>query len=167
MLLVTNNGFSSYDSFQVQFTSRLTHGFQSYASYTYSHSIDNASTDSATVIPAHFVNTYSDKGSSTFDVRHTVNGAFAYQVPTPKMNKAANTFLDNWSIRGIFTARTALPFDVLEKSCSFITDPRFPATPRANVVPGQPLFLYGSSFPGGKEANPDAFARFGDRPTTR
>jgi hypothetical protein len=158
VLLVTNNGFSSYNSLQVQFTSRLTHGFQSYASYTYSHSIDNASTDSATVIPAQFVNTYNDKGNSTFDARHTFNGAVVYTVPTPKMDKVPIAFLDNWSIQGIFTARTSLPFDVLVQDPQFITDPRFPATPRANVVPGQPLFLYGSSFPGGKEANPDAFA---------
>jgi hypothetical protein len=155
--LVTNNGFSSYDSLQIQFTSRLKHGFQSYASYTYSHSIDNASTDSATVIPAHFVNTYVDKGNSTFDVRHTFNGALVYMVPTPKIGKVANAFLDNWSIQGIFTARTALPFDVLVVDPQFITDPRYRATPRANVVPGQPLFLYGASFPGGKEANPNAF----------
>ena len=155
--LVTNNGFSSYDSLQVQFTRRPTHGFQSYASYTYSHSIDNASTDSATVIPAHFVNTYIDKGNSTFDVRHTLNGALVYMVPNSKMGNVANAFLENWSIQGIFTARTALPFDVLVVDPQLISDTRFRATPRANVVPGQPLFLYGAGFPGGKEANPAAF----------
>jgi hypothetical protein len=155
--LVTNNGFSSYDSLQIQFTRPLSHGFQSYASYTYAHSIDNASSDSTRVIPAQFVATYVDKGNSTFDVRHTLNGALVYMVPSPNMGTAANAFLHNWSIQGIFTARTALPFDVLVADPQFITDPRFPATARANVLPGQPLFLYGSSFPGGKEANAAAF----------
>lgn len=155
--LVSNNGFSSYDSLQVQFTSRLTHGFQSYASYTYSHSIDNASSDSANVIPAQFVKTFTDKGNSNFDVRHTINGALVYKIPTPRMGMTAHAFLGNWSIQGIFGARTALPFDVLATDPQFITDPRFIATARANLVPGVPLFLYGSSFPGGKEANAAAF----------
>ncbi len=79
--VTTNNGFSSYDSLQVQFTSRLTHSFQSYASYTYSHSIDNASSDQGAVIPAQFVKTSFDKGNSDFDVRHTLNGAFVYTAP--------------------------------------------------------------------------------------
>src|SRR5262249_18452881 len=52
--------------------------------------------------------------------------------------------------------RTALPFDVL--AAPFSMDPRFIAQARAAIVPGQPFFLYSSSFPGGKEANPAAFA---------
>ncbi len=153
--LVTNKGFSSYDSLQVQFTRRLSRGFESYASYTFSHSIDNASSDSAYVIPAQFVKTSIDKGNSTFDVRHTFNGALVYMVPAPKMNKLANALLHNWSIQGIFTARSALPFDILESGYGL--DPRFQAIARADVVPGEPLFLYSSAFPGGKAANPAAF----------
>jgi carboxypeptidase family protein/TonB-dependent receptor-like protein len=153
--LVTNNGFSTYDSLQVQFTRRLARGFESYASYTYSHSIDNASSDSGVVIPAQFAKTSIDKGNSTFDVRHTFNGALVYVVPAPNMNKLANAFLHNWSIQGIFTARSALPFDVLEGA--FGIDPRYQAIARADIVPGQPLFLYSSTYPGGKAANPAAF----------
>jgi len=153
--LVTNNGFSSYDSLQVQFTRRLSRGFESYASYTFSHSIDNASSDSAYVIPAQFAKTSIDKGNSTFDVRHTFNGALVYMVPSPNMNKLANALLHNWAIQGIFTARSALPFDILESGYGL--DPRYYAIARADVVPGQPLFLYSSAFPGGKAANPAAF----------
>lgn len=156
--LVTNNGFSSYDSLQVAFTRRLAHGFQAYASYTYAHSIDNASSDQVGVIPAQFVKTYMDKGSSDFDVRHTFNGAFVYLVPVPNMGKLANTFLHHWSIQGIFRAQSALPFDVLSANPQEVTDPRFFSTARANIVPGQTFFLYSSSFPGGKEANPEAFS---------
>jgi hypothetical protein len=155
--LVANSGFSRYDSLQLEFTSTLAQGFQANASYTYSHSIDNASSDSAKVIPARFVKTFIDKGNSDLDVRHTLNGAFVYLVPVPKLGKAAKAFLHGWSIQGIFTARTALPFDILVANPQFITDPRFNAAPRANLVPGQPLFLHSSAFPGGKAANPAAF----------
>jgi hypothetical protein len=155
--LVTNNGFSSYDSLQVAFTRRLAHGFQAYTSYTYGHSIDNASSDQSNVIPAQFVKTYIDKGSSDFDVRHTFNAAFVYAVPMPDMGNAANAILHDWSVQGIFRAQSALPFDVLSANPQEVTDPRFFSTARANIVSGQAFFLYSSSFPGGKEANPEAF----------
>jgi len=156
--LVTNNGLSSYDSLQVAFTRKLAHGLQAYASYTYSHSIDNASSDAIAVIPAQFVKTYIDKGSSDFDVRHTFNGEFLYAVPAPKMSKVADAFLHHWSIQGIFRAQSALPFNILAANPQNVSNPSFfGSTPRANLVPGQPLFLYSSSFPGGKEANPAAF----------
>jgi hypothetical protein len=155
--VITNNGFASYDSLQVQFTRRLTNGFQVGAAYTYSHSIDNASTDSAFAIPAQYVKTYFDKGNSSFDVRHKFSASFVYLVPTPKMVKTAEIVLHNWSIQGIFEARSALPFDVFASVPLFNSDPRFDGTPRANIVPGQPFFLYSSSFPGGKAANPAAF----------
>lgn len=155
--LVKNNGFSSYDSLQAKFTSRLAHGFQAYASYTYSHSIDNASSDAAAVIPAQFVKTHIDKGNSDFDVRHTLNGAFTYLVPILKAGKVATSFLRNWSLQGIFRAQSAFPFNVLAADPQMGTDPRFFGTARTNLVPGQPLFLYSSIFPGGKAANPAAF----------
>lgn len=153
--LVTNAGFSDYDSLQVQFTRRLSHGLQALASYTYGHSLDNASSDSAYVIPTQFQASSIDKGNSTFDVRHSVQGAFTYALPNPDEGKAGNVLLHNWSMQGIFTARTALPFDVLASGYSI--NPLFYAIPRADVVPGQPLFLYSSAYPGGKEANPAAF----------
>ena len=83
------------------------------------------------MIPAQFVKTSIDKGNSTFDVRHTFNGALVYMVPAPKMNKLANALLHNWSIQGIFTARSALPFDILESGYGL--DPRFQAIARADV----------------------------------
>jgi hypothetical protein len=156
--LVTNNGFSSYDSLQAQFTRKLAHGLQAYASYTYSHSIDNASSDQVDAIPAQFVKTYFDKGNSDFDVRHTFNAAFVYSMPVPKMGKVANAVLHKWSLQGIFRAQSALPFNILAANPQDVSNPSFfGSTPRADLVLGQPLFLYSSSFPGGKEANPAAF----------
>ena len=153
--VVSNNGFSSYNALQVQFTRRLSHGLQSLVSYTYAHSIDNASSDSSVVIPAQFAKSSIDKGDSNFDVRHNLGAAFTYSIPNAKMDALADALLHNWSLQGIFSARSALPFDILESG--FGLDPRFQAIARADLVPGQPLFLYNSNFPGGKEANPAAF----------
>ena len=155
--LVTNNGFSSYDSLQCAFTRKLAHGFQAYASYTFAHSIDNASSDLTSVIPAQFVKTYLDKGSSDFDVRHTFNGAFVYSVPVPNVERVVSAILHNWTVQGIFRAQSALPFDVLAANPQVPSDPRFYSTARANIVPGQAFYLYSSNFPGGMAANPAAF----------
>jgi hypothetical protein len=154
--LVTNTGFSNYDSMQVQFNRRLSHGLQALVSYTYSHSIDNASSDSNPVVPLMFTNTSVDKGDSTFDVRHSLQGAFVYALPNPQMGKVANALFHHWSSQGILLARTATPFDILASGYSI--NPLFEAIPRANVVPGQPFWIYTSSVPGGKYVNPNAFS---------
>jgi hypothetical protein len=155
--VVTNNGFSTYDSLQVQFSANVAQRLQAVASYTYAHSIDNASSDSSNAIPAQFVKTFFDKGNSDFDVRHKFNAAFVYRLPAPQANKILNAILRNWSAQGIFAARTALPFDVVVADPQFVFDPRFTGTIRANLVPNQPLFLRGPDFPGGRSANPAAF----------
>ena len=155
--LVNNNGFSYYDSLQIVFNRRFSHGLEAYSSYTYSHSIDNASSDAVSVIPEQFVKTHIDKGNSDFDVRHTFNAALVYPLPVRKLETVANALLDHWSIQGIFRAQSALPFDVLAADPQVGSDPRFFGTARANRVPDQRLFVYGSEFPGGKEANPAAF----------
>lgn len=153
--IITNNGFSSYNGLQLQYTRRLTHGLQALVSYTYAHSLDNASSDSSAVIPAAFAPASIDKGNSNFDVRHNIGAAFTYSIPNPQMGVVGNALLHNWSLQGILSARSALPFDVLESG--FGTNPLFQAIPRADVVSGMPLYLYGSVYPGGKAANPAAF----------
>ena len=163
LTVITNNGFSSYNGLQLQFTRRLSHGFQTLVSYTYAHSLDNASSDSSVVIPVQFAKTSIDKGNSNFDVRNNLGAAFTYAVPNPVMGAVANAILHNWSLQGIFSAHSALPFDILESG--FGTNPLFQAIPRADVVPDEPLFLYSSMYPGGKAANPAAFTTLGPTET--
>ena len=68
-------------------------------------------------------------------------------LPSPRSGVAAR-LLRNWTANGIFFARTAVPTDVL------IGGPNY----RPDLVPGQPLYLYGPDYPGGKAINRDAFA---------
>jgi hypothetical protein len=76
-----------------------------------------------------------------------LNGAIIAELPAPHTRIAA-IFLRNWTANGIFFARSALPSD--------IADP-FNLTLRPDLVPGQPLYLYGSQYPGGKSYNYEAF----------
>ena len=146
-----NDSSSSYHALQLQFNRRLSHRLQILTSYTWSHSIDNLSNE----LPAGFaifrslsqyLDPNADRGSSDFDIRHSLNGAVIAALPSPQRGIAA-ALLRNWSANSIFFARSALPTDIL----SFLDL-------RPNYVPGQPLYLYGSQYPGGKRYNPAAFA---------
>jgi hypothetical protein len=136
---------------QLQFNRRLSGKIQVLASYTWSHSIDNLSNDAGDGLVfrrlAQYLNPNGDRGSSDFDIRHSLNGAVIAQLPSPRSGAWAAA-LGHWSAESIFFARSALPTDIQ----SFLS-----ANGRVNYVYGAPLYLYGSQYPGGKRYNPDAF----------
>jgi hypothetical protein len=68
-------------------------------------------------------------------------------IPSPRTGIAAVLFR-NWTANSIFFARSALPTDL------YIGSPFI----RPNLVPGEPLYLYGNEYPGGKSFNFAAFA---------
>lgn len=149
---------SDYDALQAQFQRRLNHGLQVLSSYTWSHAIDYGSYNYA--IPY-------QRASSDFDVRHNFTGAFVYDVPSPALNnKLARAVMQHWGLDDRFTARSGFPVP-LQGGLTFD-----PATGQSyftglNIVPGQPLYIYGSQCaaiyangrgcPGGHAINPNAF----------
>jgi hypothetical protein len=148
-----SNGSAFYQAMQLQFNRRLSKRVSLLVSYTWSHSIDNLSSDAdgvdVTVTTlAQFYNPNLDRGPSDFDVRHSLNGSLIAPLPSPGHGLTAILFR-NWSANSIFFARSALPTDLLNSS----EDGN-----RPNVIPGQPLYLYGSGYPGGKSYNGAAFS---------
>jgi hypothetical protein len=61
--------------------------------------------------------------------------------------------LRNWTASTIFFARTAVPSNFLSIGKAVYGE----IDPRPDIVPGQPLYLYSSAYPGGKSINPAAF----------
>ena len=156
--MIDNTATSDYDSLQLQFKRQLSHGLQALASYTWSHSIDTASAGSgATGNPANSrIITGGDRASSDFDIRHGFSAALTYQIPSPHVNTFAHSVLRDWSLENIFQARTAPPVNVIDTQFSFLSS-LFATSVRPDLVPGQPLYLFGPQFPGGKAFNPAAF----------
>jgi hypothetical protein len=152
--VVRNAATSDYHALQLQFTRRLSHGLQALASYTWSHSIDVASTDSGLNASVGFSDPNNDRGDSDFDVRHAFSAAVTYDVPVPNWNPVADAILHDWSIDTIVTARSATPVDLV---AGFGFGPFFSFT-RPDLVPGQPLYLDDPDAPGGRRFNPAAFA---------
>ena len=149
-LTLNNDTSSSYHALQLQFNRRLSTRLHLLVSYTWAHSIDDLSNgqpyDTA-VLP---YQSYVDPrawGSSDFDIRQSLNGSIIAALPSPHNGIAAVLFR-NWTANSIFFARSALPADL------YIGSPYI----RPNLVPGEPLYLYGPEYPGGKSFNLAAFA---------
>jgi hypothetical protein len=141
--LTTNFGHSGYHALQMQYRRRLTPGIEASAAYTWSHSIDNDSSDAFLMWTAPGP---SDRGASDFDLRHSLNITGTYD---PK-------FLRGWAIDGIFRARTGFPMTVLqaEEYQGIALMNAF----RPELVWGVPLWLADPGSPGGRRLNPAAFA---------
>jgi hypothetical protein len=148
--LTRNTGMSNYNALQLQLQRRLSRGLQALASYTWSHSIDNASNDSFSNTPGRLGGPGIDRGSSDFDVRHVFTGAASYNIPAPAVGAVGKAFLGNWAIESIVTSRSATPVTIFS---GFDFSGGSEALIRPDVMPGVPLYLYGSQYPGGKAIN--------------
>ena len=153
-----NSATSDYHALQVRFQRRLSHGLQALGSYTFSHSIDIASTDAfATYFntPTSIGKPSIDRGNSDFDIRHAFTAGVTYNLPTPEWNKFARATLSGWSVDAFVLARSAPPVDIVG-AINFAAGVALASRP--NVNPGVPQVLYGSQYAGGKIFNKAAFA---------
>ncbi|HEX8291836.1 MAG TPA: carboxypeptidase-like regulatory domain-containing protein, partial [Pyrinomonadaceae bacterium] len=154
--IVSNTSSSDYNALQAVYARRLSKGLQAHASYTWAHSIDDDSDDSASglLIVGSF-DTRTERGPSTFDVRHSLSGAFSYDLPGPERPGAAAAVLRDWSLDAIFRARTATPLNVIQTTGVFTGD--LVEALRPDLVGGVPVYLRDPSAPGGRRLNPAAF----------
>ncbi|MGB8768202.1 MAG: TonB-dependent receptor [Candidatus Korobacteraceae bacterium] len=156
--VLRNGADSSYNALQAQYRHRLTHGLQALVSYTWGHSIDDASSD------AYFLNvppgkspSSVERGDSDYDIRNTFAGAVSYTIPGPA-NGWYKPLLRNWSVDSIVYARSAPPVNVVTGENTFgIALSGANSVQRPNVVPGQPFYISDPTAPGGQIINKAAF----------
>jgi hypothetical protein len=157
--LVSNGGTSDYNALQLQFQRRLSAGLQVLSSYTWAHSIDTGSAGSNAVLSNAFVPASAagfNRSSSDFDVRHAFTAGVTYDVPAPKSSRILRLFFDRWSVENVVLLRSSLPVDLTDVNFSELNN-GFLANVRPDFIAGQPLYLSGGQFPGGKAFNPAAF----------
>ena len=155
--LTDNSATSNYNALQVKFRRNLSRGLQALASYTFSHSIDIASTDAFADYlntPSSVANPNIDRGDSDYDTRHAFSAGVTYTLPSFAWSNAAGAALGGWSMDSFIFTRSADPDDIVG-AISFASGIGLAARP--NVVLGLPLELYGSQYPGGKIFNSAAF----------
>jgi Carboxypeptidase regulatory-like domain/TonB dependent receptor len=148
---ITKNGpKSDYNALQLQFQRTLSHGLQALASYTFSHSIDDASSNFN-------LSDLLERASSDFDIRHNFQAALTYDVPGEYPNPVLSGLLKHWALDMRVSARSALPVDVIGNQYVLQPGTEAAVNLHPNLVPDQPLYIYGSQYPGGKIINFDAF----------
>jgi hypothetical protein len=104
--------------------------------------------------PTSVANPNIDRGNSDFDIRHAFTAGVTYNLPSPESNKMAHVALGGWSVDSFIFARTAPPVNVVG---GLVFADGIALYPRPDVVPGVPLVLYGSQYPGAKALDPAAF----------
>src|SRR5262249_31091165 len=77
-----NDALSNYHALQVQYRRPLSKRVQVLLSYSFSHSLDNASNDFLSGLSNTVISAENDYASSDFDVRHSFSGAVTWEVPT-------------------------------------------------------------------------------------
>jgi hypothetical protein len=105
-------GHSNYNSLQALFEKRFSHGLQFQASYTYSKSLDNASSFEEILNPTNFNATY---GPSLFDARHRFVFNYVWELPVPKYQGFKGKVLNGWQLSGIYTYQSGFP--ILINNC--------------------------------------------------
>ena len=100
---------SSYNSLQVSLDKRFAHGLQFTAAYTYSKSIDEASSFEGILNPLPGANNYA---RSLFDARHRFVISYYWELPVRKYSGFAGKVLDDWAVSGITTYQTGFPIRI-------------------------------------------------------
>jgi hypothetical protein len=125
------SGASSYNSMQVHYEKRFNHGLQFQASYTWAHSIDNAS--NANLGPTqnnsdfrYFRDPRAEFGNSDFGIRHRFVASYIYDLPVGHGRKflggatgITEGILGGWQIAGITSVSTGNWFTVLDSNGNF------------------------------------------------
>ncbi len=154
VFLIGNEAESDYHSMQVQFTKRLSDGLQVISNYTWSHSIDTASSDGTVTAPGFIFPLSVNRGDSDFDVRHNFSTAVTYNIQTPNLGKFGNALFRGWTMNGIFIARSGLPFSVSISEPAVVGGT---VSYRRPNLTGQPLYIADSNVATGRRLNPAAF----------
>ena len=100
---------SNYNSLQVSAEKRFSHGLQFQAAYTFSKSIDNASSFENLLNPLDFRRS---RSLSLFDARNRLVVSYVYQFPHRDLHGFADKLLNGWQSSGIVTFQSGFPIPI-------------------------------------------------------
>jgi hypothetical protein len=145
---------SSYNSFQAQLNKRFSHGVQLLASYTWSKSIDNASSFENSVNP---LNPASSRSLSLFDARHRFVLSEYWRIPDFKIANWSKHLANGWAVSGITTIQSGFPIRITSSSdLELMGSLDFEAPGEPNQV--APLRILNPRTSGGYYFDPASFA---------
>jgi hypothetical protein len=148
-----SSGNSIYNSLQATLKKDMSHGFQFLAAYTFSKSIDDAGDSLGAPIGGGFGipilgqlvyndqnNVAAQRGVSDFDRTHRLVISGTWDVPSPEhaTSAAVQKLGNGWSISGIVTLQSGLPFSILDGAAGTLFGPATLYT-TGNLAPGATL----------------------------
>ena len=98
-----------YNGMIASIRSNAWHNLTSKFSYTFGHSIDDASAVRG-LTPANSRDLRFDYGDSSFDVRHTFTSYITYELPSP--SSGPKLLVRGWQVNSLMSFYSALPFTV-------------------------------------------------------
>jgi hypothetical protein len=151
---------SIYNALQARVVHRFTHGVSFQAYYTFSKSLDNASTIGGTspVVVQQDLNYAAERGLSSFDVRHQLRFLNLYELPFGEHHRLATHgwaehALSNWRLQNIITWQTGTPITAYlggtesdnGTGASFSLRPDQVANPDLGICGGSPLAFFNTN----------------------
>ncbi len=97
---------SAYNSLQASLEKRFSHGLQFLAAYTWSKSMDDASSFEQSLNPLDLA---SDRALSLFDARNRFVFSSVWDLPVPKYSGVRGVMADGWQASGILTLQSGFP----------------------------------------------------------
>jgi len=97
---------SAYNSLQTMLEKRFSHGVQFQAAYTWSKSLDWASSFEETLNPFNFK---ASRSLSLFNSEHRFVINYVWDIPVRKYNGFAGKLLDDWQVSGITQFQSGFP----------------------------------------------------------
>jgi outer membrane receptor protein involved in Fe transport len=104
---------SAYNSLQVSLEKRFARGLQFSGAYTYSKSIDEASSFEGILNPLPGAK---NRSLSLFDARHRFVLSYYWELPSRKYSGFAGKVANGWAISGITTYQTGFPIRITSSS---------------------------------------------------
>ncbi len=152
-----NEFWSNYNSLQVRYEQRMVGGLTLLNSFTWEHSLDNASAslEGNTPSPQDANNIAADYSQSDYNLPIANVTSLVYELPFGRgrkfahdMNPAMDTLLGGWQVSAINTAQAGTPFNITYSpnsaqlaSTQITANYRGVNLYRPNRVPGVPLTL--------------------------
>ncbi|MGI9064989.1 MAG: carboxypeptidase regulatory-like domain-containing protein [Pyrinomonadaceae bacterium] len=144
---------SFYNSLQLSVIKRYSHGLRAQLSYTFSHSVDDASGinsqdfNNNVQYGSNWYQRKTDRGLSAFNVKHNLVANWTYDLPFAQSATGAKAaFLRGWQLNNIIALASGPPFTVRLgfnrsgnlNTTSFAANDRPDSVPGINPVIGRP-----------------------------
>ncbi len=107
---------STYHGLQTTLTARNYHGLDFVAGYTYSHALDDLSSNWVAFLPMDSGRPLLDHASSDEDIRHRFTFSITYTLPEMKTK---SQLLEGWQVNTIITLQSGQPWNINDQSFDF------------------------------------------------